>query len=737
MAFLCLLCHQAGHLTANCPDGNKPRGTNKPGPKAILSFKKTQKQLDALCGRCTDLRLLDLLLREDVQDELTSDFEMAIDNLQLYRSLGAYRSIEFVDTCPLCRLLFSIFPPEDTNIEPSDEYLLKPLRTYNRLGGSLKGEAKANQYEQYTVSISVIAKSMLSKQAVELLATAEYRFMYETSIGIVGKPSLPSSGPRPSTSRGGLPVRVRGPLVDYKTVLSWLHRCDAEHPDCTAVWVDELLTTSMIDVQTMNIVPCPPKCKYLALSYVWGPIVPEENALKKGTLPPSITDAMEATRQLGFRYLWVDALCIDQDPSSPTKMQQLGIMDRIYAGAYATLVAFYGNSSLFGLRGTTPARARTVQPRETIVDVKGGGAAYELSAMYPTMAAEWEYPSCTHRTRAWTLQEEYLSQRLIIFGQDQVHYRCQNVILQETVDETKDPARVLDLLASAEGETGDYFRELSRSRALGSGNSNAQTGGPTAARRRQMAAAQFVSCIGDYTARQMVHDRDSLNACLGMLSFLRRMAGLQDFVWGLPLRDFPLSLMWCHSVSSGAGNIKPGPPRRRAAFPSWSFVGWQGEASYLLPDNLMPTTEKTERVRADMARKEMADDLCIKFVGIQDQTLTMAGWTVRFEIQTAPFSTAFVPGRPDEPIGMLTQNDERHPTSLPSGVFNFVVVQRVTRDMGNGRFRHVLYLVMLEDNSQGAVPSRRTLVQWNVESSFIPTPAYAAMLQRNDNIRMV
>jgi len=133
----------------------------------------------------------------------------------------------------------------------------------------------------------------------------------------------------------------------------------------------------------------------------------------------------------------------------------------------------------------------------------------------------------------------------------------------------------------------------------------------------------------------------------------------------------------------------------------------------------------------------MADDLCIRFVDIQDQTLTMAGWTVRFEIQTAPFSTAFLPDKPDEPIGMLTQNNERHPTTLPSGVFDFVVVQRVTRDMGNGRFRHVLYLLMLTDNGPGTVPSRRTLVQWNVESSFIPTPVYAAMLKRNDNIRMV
>lgn len=735
MAQLCLLCRQKGHTTADCPDGNKPRGTNKPGPNAVSYFplNKNQQKPDALCTRCTDLRLLDLLLREDVQDEQAGS--TANKNTQLYRSLGPYRSIKFIDTCPLCRLLFSIFPPEDALIEPGDDYLLKPMRTYNRLGGTLEGAKTAHQYEQYAVSVSVMA--------VEPLAWVDPRFVYEASIGIVGKPSLPSSGPSsgppPSTPRAGLPIRVRDQLVDYKTIQSWLHNCDTQHPNCTAVWVDELLTTSMIDVHTLNIVPCPPNCKYMALSYVWGPIVPEKDALKKDTLPPSITDAMEATRQLGIRYLWVDALCIDQDPSSPSKMQQLSIMDRIYAGAYATLVAFYGESSLAGLRGSTPDRARANQPRESIIDVNGGGAAYELSVMYPTIKAERAKHTCTYCTRAWTFQEEILSQRLIYFGQDQVHYRCRIMAGQETVDETKDPAQILNPVITAEGETGDYLRQLSRNGLMASGTNNkSQAGGPTQAHISSKSVAHVVGCIEEYTSRQMAQDHDSLNACRGILSFVRRQEGLQEFVWGLPLRDFPLSLMWNHSAKYGMDNVKWKPPRRRAAFPSWSFVGWQGAATHMFLEDLIQTAaEETKHVHQDMARKEMTDNLCIQFVDIQDQTLTMAGWTVRLEIQTAPFSTAFVPGKPDDPIGILSQNDEVHPTTLPAGVFDFVIVQRQTRDTGNGRFNHVLYLLMLDDNGPGAVPSRRAFVRWNVERDFIPTPEYAAMLKRNDKIQMV
>ncbi|CAK7234159.1 hypothetical protein SCUCBS95973_008839 [Sporothrix curviconia] len=760
MAFLCLLCHQAGHKMADCSDGNRPRGNNTPGPKAVTSFAAVKTSRDALCARCEDLHVMDLLLREDVVDELDTVYKAVSTNLKRHRSLGPYRDIVLVDTCPLCRLLFGIFPPEDADIEPDADYLLKPLRTYNRLGGVIRADdddSDNTKRNAYGVSLSILARPMLSKQAVELLAMSSYRFIYETSFGIASSSLPPTSATTSTTStaaakpRQGLPARPRAPVVDYSVIQSWLHRCDTHHPDCTAVWVDELLTTSMIDVQTLSIVPCPANCRYLALSYVWGHVVPEEDALTKGTLPATITDAIEATKKLGFRYLWVDALCIDQDPTSPAKMQQLGIMDRIYAGAYATLVAFYGDSSLFGLRGSTPERARPAQPHETLVDPLTR-TAYDVAAMYPTMAAEWEFPTCTHKTRAWTLQEEYLSQRLIMFGKDQVHYRCQNVILTETVDETRDPSQLLDLLQSGTGEAGDYFRELSKSRAAAqadaaagghksninntSNNSN-NGGGPSLARRRQMAAAQYVSALDDYTSRNMARDTDSLNACLGMLSFLKRMASLQDFVWGLPLRDFPLSLMWCHVSSSSKGNITLPPPRRRADFPSWSFVGWQGEVSYILPENLLPVAEKSTRERAEMDRKQITHDLCIAFGGIDNKTVRLAGWTVRFAIQTAPFSTAYVPGT-DESIGMLTQNEERHPTSLPSGVFDFVVVQRVKRNLGNGRFRHLLYLLMLDDNGGGgAVPSRRTLVQWNVEGSFIPTPAYADMLKRREDIQLV
>lgn len=89
----------------------------------------------------------------------------------------------------------------------------------------------------------------------------------------------------------------------------------------------------VIDVEKACVVPFPSGAAYVALSYQWG--TDQKLKLKKGNRAqleepgyfaspagkPSqtIADAMTTTRRLGYRYIWIDALCIvvsiDQKPS--------------------------------------------------------------------------------------------------------------------------------------------------------------------------------------------------------------------------------------------------------------------------------------------------------------------------------------------------------------------------------------------------------------------------------------
>jgi hypothetical protein len=444
MAYLCLLCRESGHKTAECPFKKATSSAHHPSTLSV-----SLGQGSALCPRCKELRILELLVNGDIRDEL--DTEMVTEawgddtgisggrgdvvmqknkrhNVKRYKNLGPFRDIVLSDSCPLCRLIFSVFPT-GASTEPETEYFLRPMRTYNRLGlGLTLGDVDEAVRKKYSVSIAV--------GTLEDSATNTARFMGEPQDATVHLSafSFALSSNNPLAREQGLPARVRDATVNMEIVKAWLHRCESEH-HCSGEWADELRTTRMIDVESRTIVACPPHCRYIALSYVWGSIVPEDGALEKGTLPLTIEDAITFTKSLGIRYLWVDALCIDQRPS-PQKIQQLSIMDLIYNGAYATIIALEGTDSMAGLRGVRADNPRQPQTREWV-------EGYELVTILPPLAQDIQPVVCKHSTRAWTMQELFLTTRRIFFGKDQMHYGC-STDCEESIDETIDPAKILE-----------------------------------------------------------------------------------------------------------------------------------------------------------------------------------------------------------------------------------------------------------------------------------------------------
>ena len=69
-------------------------------------------------------------------------------------------------------------------------------------------------------------------------------------------------------------------------------------------------------------------------------------------IPRTIRDAMLVCERLAIPYLWVDALCIEQD--SPGFNAHLRMMNDIYASAYLTLAAAAGEDSWAGWPGVLP-----------------------------------------------------------------------------------------------------------------------------------------------------------------------------------------------------------------------------------------------------------------------------------------------------------------------------------------------------------------------------------------------
>ena len=144
----------------------------------------------------------------------------------------------------------------------------------------------------------------------------------------------------------------------FSLMKQWIDSCVFHHPGCHSPVISRI-PTRIIDVGPLGgqqdpFLFTPPKGfedSYVALSYCWGAnqtkyVLTKTKAelyrpkfLMK-TLPKTISDAFQITRRLGFRYLWVDALCIIQDGDGGEDFRkESGHMDEVYGNAAITIAA--------------------------------------------------------------------------------------------------------------------------------------------------------------------------------------------------------------------------------------------------------------------------------------------------------------------------------------------------------------------------------------------------------------
>ncbi|OCK95276.1 HET-domain-containing protein, partial [Cenococcum geophilum 1.58] len=212
--------------------------------------------------------------------------------------------------------------------------------------------------------------------------------------------------------------------VDFNLVRDWINTCQKGHKKCRRFMTSSRLMSmfgfSLIDVQREALVDAPRGAKYLALSYVWGSA--RQLKLKNEEIPKTIRDAIYVCKALHERYLWVDALCIIQDDEADKKAQ-ISNMDLVYRNAYITIVGAVGDATT-GLPGT-----RTNYPRREAVKASIQGLMLS--------SAPSELPEVLSRslwaTRGWTLQEQLMSRRLLVFTDRIVYFNCQETTFREDV----------------------------------------------------------------------------------------------------------------------------------------------------------------------------------------------------------------------------------------------------------------------------------------------------------------
>ncbi|KAF2855341.1 HET-domain-containing protein [Plenodomus tracheiphilus IPT5] len=147
---------------------------------------------------------------------------------------------------------------------------------------------------------------------------------------------------------------------------------------------------------------------YLTLSHRWGSShilslnsdtqMSFNSSLNFGDLPLVLQHAIEITFRLGYEYLWIDAMCIQQDSESDWQEESI-IMSDIYSGSVCTIAALDAQGNSGGCFTTRNPLASTpcLFPRST-------------DQLYDPLSV--------------VVQERAVASRTLFYGQGKIFWEC-------------------------------------------------------------------------------------------------------------------------------------------------------------------------------------------------------------------------------------------------------------------------------------------------------------------------
>lgn len=295
-------------------------------------------------------------------------------------------------------------------------------------------------------------------------------------------------------------------------------------------------------------------------------------------LPQTFRDAINITRDLGLRYIWIDSLCIIQDSLEDWSLEVSCMVD-IYINAYVTLAADLAFNLDAGFFITNTCATNDALQARHFSQVDDTGVRHQIF-----VRRGWPIPGKNRRrggvenhrscyvseaaskldSRAWVLQESILSRRTVHFTNAELVWECDNSyecscgnpIEEKTVLSAFKAA--LQCSAAARGHSGETSK---------------------------FAPSVWHSVVEEFTARDLTYAKDRLPAISSLARMLpfpkgEYLAGLWqnslmgDLIWVNPVGH----LSWELDNNSGASTRlhAPEPPKNHRIqgeyAPSWSWA---------------------------------------------------------------------------------------------------------------------------------------------------------------------
>lgn len=241
-------------------------------------------------------------------------------------------------------------------------------------------------------------------------------------------------------------------LSEHKAqILQWLQQCCENHRSCNddhnrADWnPTRRLDVGIASDQKVKLVDTASSrnpLTYVTLSHRWGQTdIPRltkateaqfKTAIRISELILTFQHAILVVRMLGYRYLWIDSLCIKQEHDNEDSewLHEASLMHKVYRHGHFNISA---TGAVHGSEGLFAQRDHTARAFES-VNVKADGLFGRVTPCIAVSRSFWwnNVNGAPLNERGWVLQERLLSRRVLHFGKTQLLWECRELEAAES-----------------------------------------------------------------------------------------------------------------------------------------------------------------------------------------------------------------------------------------------------------------------------------------------------------------
>ncbi|KAF2194114.1 HET-domain-containing protein [Zopfia rhizophila CBS 207.26] len=435
-----------------------------------------------------------------------------------------------------------------------------------------------------------------SSEKSEAEGSVENRTAEKLRFGIQ-RPVLPAKIAQAIRSCGETEDSNTGSDVTFQLVAAWVTECLENHEKChKAQSGANPLPTRVIDVGLADGSQQPflyepgkqEHGRYIALSHCWGKhellrtkmenLVEHKKEIPLSSMPKTFADTVMVTRRLNVRYLWIDSVCIIQDDPKDWE-KEAARMCGVYQNALLTIAATHAKDGAVGLfsardgLATRPCQLPIGNQRAT--DGETGPVFICIDKMSYTWVMRVR-PTPLHG-RAWVLQEQLLSSRILSYENDSVSWRCQSMRFYEKLPLCQPLDTFIRETRSKQGswkgdprDTDAHVAQLQRrwiTSPMAIGGQNLPLSFAANERKPEWDKLIFAwaGIVEDFTGRGLTYSSDRLVAIRGVSDAVSQYTNFKCIagIWAVSLYK---GLLWCTR----------GPQQRTGIAPTWSWASVDG-----------------------------------------------------------------------------------------------------------------------------------------------------------------